>query len=66
MSNCPASLNIGQKILSDDLKTGKNGRKIGIYGRNQTKMAENRQTWQKNGQNMEEKGTAGQVLFLVF
>ena len=57
---------MGQKLLSDDLKTGKNGRKIGIYGRNQTKMAENRQTWQKNGQNMEEKGTAGQVLFLVF
>ena len=66
VSNCPASLNIGQKLLNDDLKTGKNGRKIGKYDRNQTKMGENRQTWQKNGLNMEEKGTAGHVLFLVF
>ena len=47
-------------------KQAKMVKKIGKYGRNQTKMAENRQTWQKNGQNMEEKGTAGKVLFLVF
>ena len=39
---CSASLNIGQKLLNDDSNTDKNGRKIGKYGRNQTKMAENR------------------------
>ena len=66
MSNCPASLNIGQKLLNDDLKTGKNGRKIGKYDRNQTKMGENRQTWQKKLESMEEKGYAGYVMFLHF
>ena len=49
---CSARLNIfvrgGQILqfcsakLNDDSNTDKNGRKIGKYGRNQTKMAENR------------------------
>ena len=66
VSQCSASLNIGQKLLKDDSKTDINGRKIGKYGRNQTKMAESRQTWQKTWQNMEEKGNAGHALFLHF
>ena len=37
VSHCSASLNIGQKLLNDDSKTGKNGRKIGKY------MAETKQ-----------------------
>ena len=41
VSHCSASLNIGQKLLNDDSKTGKNGRKIGKY------MAETKQKWLK-------------------
>ena len=41
VSLCSASLNIGQKLLNDDSKTGKNGRKIGKY------MAETKQKWLK-------------------
>ena len=39
VSHCSASLNLGQKLLNDDSKTGKNGRKIGKY------MAETKQKW---------------------
>ena len=40
LSQCSAS--VEQKLLNDDSKTGKNGRKIGKHDRNQTKMAGNR------------------------
>ena len=53
-------------MLNNGKKTGKKGRKIGKYGKNQTKMAEHRKTWQKNWLNMEEKGIAGHVLFLNY
>ena len=41
VSHCSAILNIGQKLLIDDSKTGKNGREIGKY------MAETKQKWLK-------------------
>ena len=39
VSHCSASLKIGQKLLNDGSKTGKNGSKIGKY------MAETKQKW---------------------
>ena len=45
VSHCSASLNIGQKLLNDDSKTGKNGRKIGKY------LAETKQKWKKTNKN---------------
>ena len=45
VSHCSASLNLGQKLLNDDSKTGKNGRKIGKF------MAETKQKWLKTLKN---------------
>ena len=41
VSHCSASLNIGQNLLNDDSKIGKNVRKIGKY------VAETKQKWLK-------------------